>query len=508
MKLISGRKWQIKDEKVSEQIKSWLITNGGVEDQNIANPYEKWRIKYSDATITLYESPQKRTIFITESNDGDLIEVHKFIESLVGSRFTISDKKFLVGFDETGKGEVLGHLILTGVIFPIDIYSDLESVIGVADTKIKREIQYWNDIFNRIDFYKNKGLYFLIEKIPPWEVDKYNINKLLDLTYQRILLSFAQKYNLRETRIVLDDYGIGSSLMRYLNSLTNKGDEIIKGTKADEKYLEVKVASIISKYTQQKIINVISHNPEFQLNGQLLGSGNAGDSRTLAWLQAWYKTGRQWPWFIKRSFKTIQDIEKKTTKPKKLLPPINDNLLSREFINKFESGELNITSLSIVCPFCGSVSKSAKLIPKAGRTTAICPNSTCKKELNDLTITLRYYCGRVLPDTSVIRRGFLSKDLEGAKLFENFTILIHPIVKKQSDTQGGKRELERLGHFASIGRIRLEETSSLLDVEQLDGVSSDEVIQLAAIENNSILITADNGMKGSAQAKGLFVFEI
>ena len=36
----------------------------------------------------------------------------------------------------------------------------------------------------------------------------------------------------------------------------------------------------------------------------------------------------------------------------------------------------------------------------------------------------------------------------------------------------------------------------------------DEAIQLASLERNAILITADNGMKGSAQAKGLFVLEL
>ena len=54
----------------------------------------------------------------------------------------------------------------------------------------------------------------------------------------------------------------------------------------------------------------------------------------------------------------------------------------------------------------------------------------------------------------------------------------------------------------------MEETASLLNPDGLDNVSRDEVIQLAAREQNSILVTADKGMKGSAQAKDLFVLEL
>jgi len=37
--------------------------------------------------------------------------------------------------------------------------------------------------------------------------------------------------------------------------------------------------------------------------------------------------------------------------------------------------------------------------------------------------------------------------------------MLHPIVKRECDTPGGKKELERLTKFAAMGRIRLEEIS-------------------------------------------------
>ena len=59
-----------------------------------------------------------------------------------------------------------------------------------------------------------------------------------------------------------------------------------------------------------------------------------------------------------------------------------------------------------------------------------------------------------------------------------------------------------------IGRIRLGETGSLQEGRATDSLSRDEAIQRARVENNAILITADKGMMGSAQAKGLFVLEL
>ncbi len=493
----------ITEEDKAAKIKEWLLLEGGKEDNKIASPHEEWRIKLSDATITYYK---KGTLFITESNDESVVEVHNFVSSLIGSRFVPSTKKYLIGFDETGKGEVLGHTVLVGVIIPTNIFSEVERDIGVADSKVKHNIDYWDDIFRKIDFYQSKGLQFLIQKIPPWHFDKYNINKLLDITYQRLLLYLTRNGSLHDTRIVLDDYGAGFHLNKYLKALAEAGAEVIKTSKADDIYLESRVASLIAKREQQKVLEAISRNPEFQIDGISIGSGNAGDPNTLKWLKAWKATGQQWPWFVKRSFKTIREIEGITQEPKKSYPPIKEGLLSKEFRDKFESGELNIITLSVVCP-CGAVSKAIKLIPQNNQTTPVCVS--CKKEIHDVSLTLQYYCGRIIPDTSAIARGFISKDLDGRRFFENFTFLLHPTVRYESDQHGGgKKELEKLGHFSAIGRIRLEEIKSIFDASILDSTRRDDSILEDAIKNNAIVLTADNGMKGVAQAKKLFVMEI
>ena len=55
-----------------------------------------------------------------------------------------------------------------------------------------------------------------------------------------------------------------------------------------------------------------------------------------------------------------------------------------------------------------------------------------------------------MADSNIIIGGLLSKDLDHTKFFEGFTILLDPIVKRECETEGGKKELERLARFAAM----------------------------------------------------------
>ncbi len=58
----------------------------------------------------------------------------------------------------------------------------------------------------------------------------------------------------------------------------------------------------------------------------LSGVRGAGSAKTLAWLKAWKTTGQPWPWFIKRSPRTICELDG-TPRPKKRELPIPADLL-------------------------------------------------------------------------------------------------------------------------------------------------------------------------------------
>ena len=340
---------------------------------------------------------------------------------------------------------------------------------------------------------------FITEKIPPWHVDKYNLNKIMDVVYQRILSIFFRHAQIEDCRIVLDDYGIGATLKRFLKFLEMQGVEVVVATNSEDKYIEAKTASLISKRTREAVIKAINDNPEFQIDGLSIGSGNAGDKQTLEWLNKWHASGKGWPWFIKKSFKTVREIEGKTGKPRKVIPPIREGLLSKEFVEELNKGKLSIQSLSLVCPHCGAINKAIYY----AISKAKCPS--CNEFIDDVGLTLRYYCGYIIPDSNIIMRGLLSKDLQNKKFFRDFTIVIPPIVRKECDTPGGKKEFERLAKFASIGRMKLEEPDRVEDIPaNLSSIERDERIIEYVLKYNAIFITADNQMKAQAVSKNVF----
>lgn len=497
-----SQKWKV-DTNTADEIKRYLIQQGGLEDKDIKSENEVWRVKFSDATLTYYKSG---TLFCTASRDTSIKKVWEFIASRAESRFIPPTKDFLIGLDEVGKGEILGHTILVGAIFPKTIFNEIEWRLGVSDTKKRRSTAYWDDVLKRIDPMKEKGLYYYLEKIPPWHVDKFNLNKIMDVVYQRILSNFMRHFQAADCRIVVDDYGVGENLRRYLRSLENAGADVEIIPQADERYLEVRVASLIAKREREKIIEAIGKNDEFRIEGCNIGSGNAGDKETINWLKNWKKTGKPWPWFVKQSYKTVREIDGRLTEVEKIDPPLREDILSEDFIKEFEVGRYSITTLSIICPSCGERSKAALVTLDEEQTNGRCIN--CKKPIKDINFTLRYYCGALLPDSNIITGGFLGKDLEKSKFFEGFTILLHPIVKKECDTRGGKKEFGRLAEFASIGRIRLEEIPKAGGLEELIRLERDEKIIEDALKYNAILITGDKTMKVSAQAKDLFCLHV
>ena len=108
----------------------------------------------------------------------------------------------------------------------------------------------------------------------------------------------------------------------------------------------------------------------------------------------------------------------------------------------------------------------------------------------DVSMTLQYYNGIVIPDTSAILAGILSKDLGNGSehFFENFRILLHSKVYDECDSKGGRSELGRIGDFASVGRIKMEKID---DVDTFETI--DKQVVLSAKKHNAILLTADMG---------------
>jgi ribonuclease HII len=313
MKIIANRKWMVRDPAQAARIKAWLVEQGAVEEK-VTGAYEKWRVRHSDAKWTYYSTG---TLYVTDSDDPALLEAQRHIDGLLGGRFVAPTRDFLVGLDETGKGEIFGPAVLAAVVVPRALFQQIEEIIGVADTKTAHSPRYWEELFGRIDFYRPQGLDWAIAQITPGEFDRVSINRLLDRDYQRLLGETMKRIDPKRARVVLDDYGPGEALDRYFRQLKDAGVDTVRATKADDRYLECRLASLVAKREQQRALDAIRHDKRYALEGHELGSGNPGDPKTVAWLRAWHRTGRAWPPFLKRSFRTIEEIEGTPAPPKR-----------------------------------------------------------------------------------------------------------------------------------------------------------------------------------------------
>jgi ribonuclease HII len=407
------------------------------------------------------------------------------------------EREFLIGLDETGKGEVLGHSVLAGVLVPKSLLEKVSDVLGTADTKKKKSTKYWDDLYLELDPLEVAGVKKVTEKIPPWHVDRYNTNKIMDLVYQRIISSLTQNLNLGDCRIIIDDYGIGRNLSEYLESLHKSDCDVKVESKADDNYVECKLASVIAKRERTKVMEAIDK--QFSIPSFPIGSGNAGDEKTLSWLKEYWRQKREWPWFVKKSFSTIREIDGRKEKTKKIDPPIRHELLSQESISLFREGKLSVSSLTIGCPSCGESMRSCKIAPDntLSRYVGRCIN--CDAIIDDLNMTLLYYCGYVVLDSNVIFEKILEKDLEKGKFFEGFTFLLHPSVHKECDSENGRKALEAIARFSSIGRIHLQE---IIPPHQNEDV--DEAIVESAKKYNAIVYSRDKRMHAIAVSKNVF----
>ena len=491
---MKSRTWKKVPSVELQEVKQLLLSRGGKEDQSLSGQSEAWRIRIGDVVFTSYKTG---TIYFSGGN-GDSVETAlNDVSKILEGESARSEKEFLVGMDETGKGEVLGPSVLAVVVLRNALTHKIETELGSADTKKKHDFQFWDTLFRDLDRYRGHGLSYEIETILPWDVDKYNVNKLMDVVYQRLLSRLLSGLNPTHCRIILDDYGMGNNLHLYLKSLSKTGAEVRVEAHADENYVEVKTASVLSKWRRELAMKKIGE--KFSMPAVALGSGNAGDPLTVKWLKEWKQSGQQWPWFVKVSWKTIRELDGITNEPVKGSPPVRHDILSRDSQEMFREGRLSTSSLRVMCPHCGASLGSCKLTPEpAGGLVGRCIQ--CNATIEDLAITLRYYCGSALLDSSTIISGSISKDLQKRGFFAGYTLLLHPIVAIETDNPGGKREMELLGDFAAMDRVtlrRLDDSSSKTE-------NHDQLIIQAARGQDAILVTRDKGMYGNAVAQGVF----
>jgi hypothetical protein len=285
---------------------------------------------------------------------------------------------------------------------------------------------------------------------------------------------------------VVDDYKTGKFLENYLDNFSQT-NEIKIVTRAEDKFIEAKAASLISKYLRESILHQINQPSEYKINNKSIGLGNVGNPATLDWLNRWKKARKPWPWFIKKSFKTVHDLENKTKKVKKIKPSLRDDLLPKEFIQSFEKEKRYIHLLTLKCPSCNKLQRSVNF----NLTDWVCPN--CATPFENISLTLRYYCSDILPDRETIDKKVILKDFDNRQFFENFKLYIN------------RDLIEKDGHSSLTDENLLELNSSgRLKLEYYDGPSNNQKMVRLAKRYNAVLLYSSKELYKIARDNNIF----
>ena len=207
----------------------------------------------------------------------------------------------LFGCDETGKGEILGDMILCCAEINMDRCSDeIKDKIWQTDTKRRMSYAAWDETYKII---KPCITQHRIKNITPDMMPQGGTLRAMNHTYINLINMVKPQ---RDDRIIIDDYGINYNTKQRLKKL---GCRIITEQKADDKYIEVRVASILAKRVRVHMMLDINNNQNYVINGIAPGSGNCGDVATRDWLKTWCLANRRWPPFVKTWWAPIKKLE-------------------------------------------------------------------------------------------------------------------------------------------------------------------------------------------------------
>ncbi|MEB3773559.1 MAG: ribonuclease HII [Desulfurococcales archaeon] len=199
--------------------------------------------------------------------------------------------RYVVGFDEAGRGSLVGEMVVAGYAIEGNRVSMLEDM-GVRDSK-ELSPSRRRELYKRLT---SIGV-FQVYPVKPGAIDRRNLTTLTEEAIAEILSRLVRR-GICIDRVTIDRYGAPRRLYSLLSRINYKGEVLIE-EKADSKYLEVAAASIIAKHVRDERIRVLR-----ELYG-LEGSGYPSDPRTVKWVMDALSRGEKPP-IVRYSWGTLE----------------------------------------------------------------------------------------------------------------------------------------------------------------------------------------------------------
>jgi len=205
----------------------------------------------------------------------------------------------LAGIDEAGRGSLLGHMVIAGVLIDEKDEETLK-FIGVRDSK-KLTPTRRNILASAIAQIAKK---ITVVSISPKDIDSINLNEITARTSARIIDFFGPD------RVVLDALSHGKGIAKYKDKVENfsrvswQGIEIIAENKADENHVVVGAASIIAKVIRDNHIYRIQQKyPDYKV-----GSGYPSDNVTRSFVKQVYEATGFLPLSVRKKWSSVKKI--------------------------------------------------------------------------------------------------------------------------------------------------------------------------------------------------------
>ena len=211
--------------------------------------------------------------------------------------------KIIVGVDESGRGPVLGPLVMVALAIKEEDEKKLKW-LGVKDSKLlSAEVR--EDLFERI---REVVTDFRIEIIEPDAIDLSLAEENTNLNWLEADTSARLVSELDPDKIIVDcpSRNIPAYKDYFVNKLSeavSQKAEVIMEHKADLNHLIVAAASIIAKVIRDRQVNHIKSEI-----GVDFGSGYLTDKKTQDFLENYHQ---QYSHLFRKEWKSYQNIEKK-----------------------------------------------------------------------------------------------------------------------------------------------------------------------------------------------------
>lgn len=211
----------------------------------------------------------------------------------------------VAGIDEAGRGAVIGPLVVCGASFEKESVNQLRKM-RVRDSKElspkRREV-----LAKAIEKVAKD---IMVLKISPCVIDNrkaegLNLNKLEAMKFADII-----NY-LHPDNVYIDSPDVNTKrLKEFIEKMLKNEPELFVEHHADKNHPEVSAASIIAKVERDKDVKELAekHGP--------IGSGYPSDERTIRWLRHWLSNNKKFPDFVRRSWVTVEIMEKEKAQSK------------------------------------------------------------------------------------------------------------------------------------------------------------------------------------------------